>query len=295
MERSKRAPISVTTERQDAPPAAFAITVLVENTAGREGLEVEHGLSFWIEADDYRVLMDTGQTDAVVRNASALGVDLARTDAIVLTHGHYDHTGGLAALGPMVAEARVIAHPDVLRARWSCPSRKEARYIGIPKSARKDLERAPRVEWTTVATEFLPGLHVTGEIPRVNNFEDVGGPFFLDAAATTPDRLSDDQAVYFDTDNGLVLLLGCAHSGVINTMHHVAELTGRDRFHCVIGGMHLAAASRERVEQTLLGFEEFRVDMLAPCHCTGERTVARMRKRFAGQVVPCRGGDRFLF
>ena len=285
----------MTTERKDTPPAAFAITVLVENKAGREGLDVEHGLSFRIETDDYRVLVDTGQTDAVVRNASALGVDLARTDAIVLTHGHYDHTGGLAAVRRVVPEARVVAHPDILRPRWACLSRKEARYIGIPESARKALERAPRVEWTTVATEFLPGLHVTGEIPRINDFEDVGGPFFLDAAATTPDKLPDDQAVYFDTDNGLMLLLGCAHSGVVNTMRHVAGLTGRDRFHCVMGGMHLAGASRERVEQTLLGFEEFHVDILAPCHCTGERAVARMRERFAGRVVPCHGGDRFRF
>ena len=284
----------MTTERQDAPPSTFAITVLVENTAGREGLDVEHGLSFWIETDDYSVLVDTGQTDAIIRNASVLRVDLTRADAIVLTHGHYDHTGGLAAVRRTVAETQVIAHPDVLRPRWSCPPGKEARYIGMPESARKALEQA-RVDWTTAETEFLPGLHVTGEIARVNDFEDVGGPFFLDAVATTPDRLSDDQAVYFDTDDGLVLLLGCAHSGVINTMRHVTELTGRDRFHCVIGGMHLAAASRERVEQTLLGFEDFRVDMLAPCHCTGEGTVARMRERFAEQVVPCRGGDLFLF
>jgi len=284
----------VTTERQDAPPAIFAITVLVENTAGREGLDVEHGLSFWIQTDGYSVLVDTGQTDAIVRNASALGVDLARTDVIVLTHGHYDHTGGLAAVHRSVPEARVIAHPEVLRARWACPSGKEARYIGMPQSARKALEQA-RVEWTTAEMELLAGLQVPGEIPRVNDFEDVGGPFFLDAAATTPDELPDDQAVYFDTDDGLVLLLGCAHSGVVNTMRHVAGLTGRDRFHCVMGGMHLAAASRDRVEQTLLGFEEFRVDMLAPCHCTGERTVAQMKERFAGRVVPSRGGDRFLF
>jgi 7,8-dihydropterin-6-yl-methyl-4-(beta-D-ribofuranosyl)aminobenzene 5'-phosphate synthase len=141
--------------------------------------------------------------------------------------------------------------------------------------------------WTRTPTEVLDGIFVTGEIPRQNTFEDTGGLFFRDAAGAQPDPLLDDQALYFDTQEGLVVLLGCAHSGVVNTLEYIHHLTGGRPIHTLLGGLHLLMASPERMEKTIAAFRRLDIHRLAPAHCTGLPALAQLWTALPGRCVPC--------
>ncbi|MCC6579471.1 MAG: MBL fold metallo-hydrolase [Phycisphaeraceae bacterium] len=258
------------------------ITVLVENAAKGRGMLGEHGLSYWIDTGDHRVLFDTGQTgQTLLHNTSRLSVNIAMADAVVLSHGHYDHTGGLTAVLGHHPHPRVLAHPAAFQRRYSRSRVTSVEDIGIPAeiSLHAVRQRATVVE-TSKPTEIVPGLFVTGFVPRGTDYEDTGGAVYLDAACATPDPIDDDQAIYFSASQGTVVLLGCAHAGVINTLEYVRQLTGDQPIHAVIGGMHLVAASARRMDQTVASLRRLNVNVIAPTHCTGPAATARLWAEF---------------
>jgi 7,8-dihydropterin-6-yl-methyl-4-(beta-D-ribofuranosyl)aminobenzene 5'-phosphate synthase len=270
---------------------SLRLTVLVENNVSRADLRPEHGFAVWIETDAGRVLFDTGQGGALVPNAQELGVDLSTADAVVLSHGHYDHTGGLPGALNAAPHAAVFAHLAAFEPKYALGEGGAARSIGMPAKAAQALARhAGDLIETARPTEILPGLFVTGQVPHTTDFEDTGGPFYLDEACTRPDPLLDDQALYFTSIEGVVIVLGCAHAGVVNAMRHVATITGADTIHCVLGGMHLVNASDERIDMTAAAFRDLGVASLGPAHCTGERAIARFRGEFADRLFPCAAG-----
>jgi 7,8-dihydropterin-6-yl-methyl-4-(beta-D-ribofuranosyl)aminobenzene 5'-phosphate synthase len=251
--------------------AEIRITVLAENTVYQAGLRGEHGLSVWVEADGKRILFDTGQTDLLLDNAKTLGIDLAQTDAIVLSHGHYDHVGGLDRALDLAPEARVYLHPMALEPKFS-RSGGSVREIGVTSVLRHQLEdriRSGRGAYTPMSTEVIPGVAVTGQIPRISGFEDTGGQFFLDGECQKPDGLLDDQALFLDSSQGLVVLLGCAHAGVVNTLEHIRQIEPNRKIHAVLGGMHLVHATEVRVQQTIDALRRLDIDRIGPAHCTG--------------------------
>jgi 7,8-dihydropterin-6-yl-methyl-4-(beta-D-ribofuranosyl)aminobenzene 5'-phosphate synthase len=272
------------------------ITTLADDTAGEPGLLAEHGLCVLLDADGHRVLFDAGQGRVLLANAWRLGVDLRQVEAMVLSHGHYDHTGGLALALAHASRPGVYLHPAALEKKYAREDQPPHRSIGIPGLTAREIEAQSRcVVWTRGPAEVLPGIHVTGEIPRHTDFEDVGGPFFLDEECRRPDPLIDDQALYVDSIAGLVVVLGCAHAGVVNTLEYVSRLTGRSEVHAVLGGMHLLRAPSDRVDKTLRALERFHVQAIAPCHCTGSAAVARFQRALGSRVVDCRTGSRFQF
>ena len=141
----------------------------------------------------------------------------------------------------------------------------------------------------------MEGVFVTGEIPRANTYEDTGGAFFLDAAGTQPDPLMDDQALVIDLGRSVVLLLGCAHSGVVNTLNHVQHLTNGKPVSAVIGGLHLGSASDERIQQTIARLRNTQLEMLAPAHCTGWPATAQLWQAFPEIFRPAGVGTVFEF
>jgi 7,8-dihydropterin-6-yl-methyl-4-(beta-D-ribofuranosyl)aminobenzene 5'-phosphate synthase len=273
-----------------------AITVLVENTARGAGLLGEHGLAWWIDTGAHRVLFDTGQGMALVPNAARLGVDLTQADAIVLSHGHFDHVGGLAAALRAAPRAAVVLHPRAVEPKFTGADPAAARRLSIPfveTEAFRDAGR--RVVATRAPAEVAPGIWATGEIPRMNDFEDTGGPFFLDAALTRPDPLADDQALYLPTPAGTIVLLGCAHAGVINTLAHITRLTGGAPVRALIGGAHLENASARRLEETVSALRAYRPQQMGFCHCTGLAAIQRLWAEFPGACVPVHAGCRLAF
>ena len=276
--------------------AKTRITVLVENTAGGPRLLAEHGLAYWIEHDDRRVLLDSGQGGVLVSNAHKLGIQLTEIDALVLSHGHYDHTGGVAEALRISQSVAVYAHPAAFARKYARNNDGTAREIGMPPLSDKAIrDSGNRLVATRQPIAVFGGLSTTGPVPRSTDFEDTGGPFFLDEACTQPDPLQDDQSVFLDTSKGTVVLLGCAHSGVINTLYHIRRLTNNRPIHAVIGGMHLVNASPRRIERTIEELQRIGVERLTPAHCTGLPATVALWNTFPGRCQPCPVGTQFEF
>ncbi len=272
------------------------IVTLVENTAGAPGLLGEHGLAFWLAIGSRHVLFDTGQGMALVHNAKELGVDLERTDAIVLSHGHYDHTGGLREALHIAPHAKVYIHAAAFLPKYARNKDGTSRRIGMPAlDEGKVRRRANAPVLTGKSTEILDGLFVTGEIPRVTEYEDTGGPFFSDEQCSRADPLVDDQALFFECRQGTVVILGCAHAGVINTLRYIRELTEGKPIHAVTGGMHLVAASDGRLNRTIDAFRQLEVDRLGPAHCTGIAATTKFLSVFPGKCHVCTVGTSVEF
>lgn len=275
-------------------PQTVKITVLVENSATHAGLRAEHGLSMLIETDGGNVLWDTGQSPLFIENAGRLGVDLASAGHVALSHGHYDHTGGLEAFLALHPHVQVHAHPDVFQERYSC-SGGSARRIGAPAGRDFVENTGAALRLERRITEISPGVFLTGEIPRTHRPDAGGSDFYLDASCTTRDIIPDDQALFIDSAAGIIVLLGCAHAGVIDTLEYISRLTGRREFHAVIGGMHLFRASDELLAETGAAISRFDFSTIAPCHCTGERAQEHFRSSFQDCFVKCETGSRFVF
>jgi 7,8-dihydropterin-6-yl-methyl-4-(beta-D-ribofuranosyl)aminobenzene 5'-phosphate synthase len=152
------------------------ITMLVGEAAFSGDLLSEHGLSFWIEYGDKRILFDTGQSDILLRNAETLDINLAKADDIVLSHGHYDHTGGLSAVLDIAHKATVYLHPAAIEPKFSRKA-SGVQSIGMPESAKRALHNCDVIR-TEEPVQIFKGITITGRIPCINNFEDVGGDFF---------------------------------------------------------------------------------------------------------------------
>ncbi len=263
------------------------IIVLVENTAGGRGLLAEHGLSFWIELGGKRILFDTGQGKVLTGNARRLGVRPEQVDAIALSHGHYDHTGGLGDALRLARRVTVYMNPAAFEAKYARNSNGSARDVGMPNLDQQMVRDMAELILVEGPTEVADGCCLTGRIPRNNDFEDTGGAFFKDQTCTEPDQILDDQAAFIETPAGTVVILGCAHAGVINTLMHIQSLTNGRPIHTVIGGMHLLNASAERMDKTVAELRRLDVKRLLPCHCTGFAAMARLWNEFPGRCATC--------
>jgi 7,8-dihydropterin-6-yl-methyl-4-(beta-D-ribofuranosyl)aminobenzene 5'-phosphate synthase len=271
------------------------ITILIDNEA-REGLASEHGFSLWLEADNRHILFDTGQGGTIARNAEALGIDLGLADSIVLSHGHYDHSGGLSEILQHARKADLYCHPGSVSPRYSVRNG-TSRTIRMPSTSMVALDRLPQnqLHWIQHRHFLTERIGLTGPIPRKSDFEDTGGPFFLDRKGQRADPIDDDLALWVRTDKGLVVIVGCAHAGLVNTLRHVQHCTDNMPIRAVIGGFHLLNATPRRLERTIMALRQFSPDFIVPCHCTGEMAVAALRDAFGDRILPGGAGARISF
>jgi 7,8-dihydropterin-6-yl-methyl-4-(beta-D-ribofuranosyl)aminobenzene 5'-phosphate synthase len=217
------------------------ITVLCENTVGRLIGTGEHGLSAFIETGQGNYLFDTGNGHSVVANSLALEKDLRSIKGIFLSHGHQDHTGGLPEVLKLKGEVNVHAHPNIFLDRIAVLREKDKetkRFVGIPyKKGYLELLGA-RFLFNADFIEVEKGMFLTGEVPRQTEFEKLDLRLFAEIdGKRTQDAFLDDKSLILDTEKGLILILGCAHSGMVNIIHHV--IRKRKRKHAILGGTHL--------------------------------------------------------
>jgi 7,8-dihydropterin-6-yl-methyl-4-(beta-D-ribofuranosyl)aminobenzene 5'-phosphate synthase len=268
------------------------LTILSENTVRGAGLLGEHGLAYWLDTGTHRVLFDTGQGMALQNNAAKLGIDLGLADAIVLSHGHYDHVSGLPAALEAAPAAELWLHPAATEPKFIRSDDGRARRISTDFMDRAEFGAARVVHRVTHAAEVVPGVWVTGEVPRTNDFEDVGGPFFLDEAMERPDPIADDMSIYLPHSDRLSVIFGCAHAGSINTLDHIFQQTGKLPVDTLIGGLHLAAASPERMERTVAALRASAPRRMGFCHCTGADAIHRLWREFPDAFVEVHVGKR---
>jgi len=285
------------------PEKPWRLTVVVENTAPKgSGLVAEHGLALWLETEGAAVLFDTGASgQALARNAQRLGVPLARAGAVVLSHGHGDHTGGLAMALAAAPEAIVWHGPGCLGERWA---RRwgVTKAIGIPAPSRKAAEAATRRE--AAAPVVLPeGLMLSGPVPGSPAAAQRG---FLAAPPSrpspgssssepsprgrVPDPFRDELFALLRTPDGWALITGCCHRGLENTLRHARQLTGGAPVAVVVGGLHLARLPRREWDAAAAAIEAAGTRYVLAGHCTGERALAYLASHTKARVEPLHAG-----
>ena len=263
------------------------ITTIAENSVSGPGIIGQWGFSVYIEAGLNTLLLDTGASGATLRNVDRLGIDLKKIEAIVLSHGHYDHTGGLKSVLERIgrSDVRIISHPEALGRKYSYKKKTDTyRYVGIPYQPDLLESLGARVELNMEPTWLTEDIAVSGEEPMTTDFELVAETMFLKKDEHfVPDPMADDQSIYIRTDLGLIVILGCAHRGMINIICHARKLMEIEEVYMVIGGTHLGPASQEKVDKTVRALQELDVTWLGVSHCTGMPVAARLAGEFEGR------------
>jgi 7,8-dihydropterin-6-yl-methyl-4-(beta-D-ribofuranosyl)aminobenzene 5'-phosphate synthase len=253
-----------------------------------------HGLSFWIETPQGRVLFDTGAKGSLLlHNLRVAGIDWGEIDAIALSHAHNDHTGGLRAILECTGRIPLYAHPDILRERFS---RRDGRMKSIGLSmTREELGRLADMRLSAAPAQILSGVHTTGEIAPRPEPEGRSERHFVRAGDEwAPDPYQDDMSIVVQVKEGLVLVCGCCHAGLLNTLLKVrAAFSGR--LLAVVGGLHLNDLSEEQLEHIADVLEGYGPPMLYANHCTGDRAYACLSKVFGKLVHPCPAGTELVF
>lgn len=249
------------------------LTVLSEAKA-KSGFQPEHGLSYYIEMDGMKLLFDTGASGKFKDHALRLGIDLDQVNMVVLSHGHYDHGDGL----PFLTHTTLVCHPGSLVRRY----RKEGNdYLGISLDEQEIRERFD-LRTSKEPMKLSEHLYFLGEIPRIFEFERWESPYILENGEA--DFIMDDSGLAAVTENGLVVVSGCAHSGICNMIDHAKKVTGMERVEAVIGGFHLKKAG-DRTEKTIEWIRKTGVRRVYPSHCTMQPALGMFHRAFGHNEV----------
>jgi len=251
------------------------ITVLVDNTTFIDRYFLaEPAVSYYIEDDGTTILFDVGYSDAYIRNSEKMAINLRKLDYVVLSHGHNDHTWGLDSLVRLYSEARlehldlkapvIVAHPDVFQSKMINDAE-----IGSMLSNEK-LARHFKLRYSKEPIWLTENLVFLGEIERKFNFEgqDPIGEIVRTGDEPKEDYISDDSALVYKAEGGLVVIVGCSHSGVCNTIEYAKKVCGEEKILDVIGGFHLLQPSENQLKETVDYFRNIRPDSVHACHCT---------------------------
>jgi 7,8-dihydropterin-6-yl-methyl-4-(beta-D-ribofuranosyl)aminobenzene 5'-phosphate synthase len=260
--------------------------ILVDNQA-MPGFSSEHGLSIYVEDSRYRVLFDTGRSGTVLKeNASRLGVSMLGLDGVILSHGHYDHTGGLNALARHLRGVQIFCHPELFYRKLY----QDGADIGTEITAGEMEYCGMRLRLQREPQKITPYCMATGEIERSCPHEPEPKGFLVEKnGERINDIMADEQALVISGSGGLVVLLGCGHAGLINTLH-AASNAADGPVSVVIGGFHLRDADDQRIARTIEALKEMRVNRIYPAHCTGEKAIAALRDAFKNRCIPTSAG-----
>lgn len=254
------------------PDNLIKITFLVDNNPG-EACKAEHGLSIFIEADA-KILFDSGQSTLFLENAAQLGIDIASADCMVLSHGHYDHGNGFEHM----TGKKLVCHPGCFIKRYRA---EKSAYIGLnyhQQFARENFDLILSSQPLRLSKNIL----FLGEIPRSNSFEAKQTAFVKEDG--TSDFVSDDSALILDSQEGLIIIVGCGHSGVCNIIEYARKITGKNQIAAVVGGFHIKEGS-PAIQPTIEYLLKADIGLLMPCHCVDESVISLFSSIFCCEPV----------
>jgi 7,8-dihydropterin-6-yl-methyl-4-(beta-D-ribofuranosyl)aminobenzene 5'-phosphate synthase len=273
------------------------INILVENTTPRFPLIGEYGFSAQIICGDHNLLFDTGSQQALFTNSAALGIDLSQVQEMIISHGHYDHTGAVLSFLEQYGGRKIYAHSGIFPRRIISRPGGKTVDIGCRFTYEEAVRAGAELVFTDHFTEIHPGLYLSGEIPRLTEYEDVGGNFIFEQEGEyCRDLLPDDMALVIDHPLGLIIVSGCSHSGMINTLEYCRQQTGRSKVLAYIGGTHLMNASPDRMAKTTEAIKMYEIQKLIVGHCTGFYAAAELYNQLGAQrVIKMDAGSSYTF
>jgi len=260
---------------------------------GRFGLSVL--LELKAETGEKHILYDTNSAAApILHNLKIMGKSLDMVTVIFLSHCHYDHTDGLTGILEAIDQPiPVIAHPEIFRPCFEI-NPDGIRHIGIVGQSREDLEQKGAIFTLTQAPlNLMTGVTTSGEIERVTSFEVLEDLYTIVDGKVIQDHERDDSAIILNFEEGLVIVTGCCHAGIVNTMIHAKKITGVDKIHAVVGGLHFMDASEEKIEKSVKALDE--VDWVFAGHCTGFDGLRRLSNALGGRFAPIHTGSMIHF
>jgi len=273
----------------------------------QKSIHAEHGLSYFVET------VSVGQTNTfmfdygvdargVMRNMEVLGISLDKVDALGLSHGHWDHWGALMGIlkanqGKIPRDTPFYVGEEAFSERFSVRPGNEPRSIG--KLDRQELESLGllKIVEVKVPTEVVKGGYFSGTIERVTDYEKVSASSYVRRGDKLErDQFQGEQALFFIVKGkGLVVLAGCAHPGIVNTVRHVQKMTGGQKVHAVIGGFHMVASNAETVHKTVADIKALAPDYIVPTHCTGFEAITVFQREMPKQFVLNTAGTKYVF
>lgn len=271
------------------------ITVLCDNSISKSGFVGEHGFSILIERADKKYLFDTGPGMSLPLNLKTLNKNLDGLKRVFISHGHYDHTGGLKWIVQQMGGVEVVAHSALFSRHMLLDPENRlhpSHYIGCPYTQRELENLGATFNFINHTEEINPGLWFVAGIDR--NPQQIPKDTRLvlpQEKGFAPDPMEDDASLLMETDSGPVLILGCAHSGVLNILDHVKEKMGIGKLCAILGGTHLMFYGPEDIARVISKFEEFYVDMVAVSHCTGMQGVIELSKYFEDRFMVASAGS----
>ncbi|MBN2395010.1 MAG: MBL fold metallo-hydrolase, partial [Candidatus Atribacteria bacterium] len=254
------------------------------------GAIAEHGWAVYIETEYGNFLFDTGQGKAIINNAHFFRKDLRNLQGIMISHHHHDHTGGLMQVLEYSGKVKVYSHPELFKNSYSDRDGIQ-NNIGIPFRREKLESRGAEFVFNKNLTEIVPGLMLSGEIPRRTLFEKGDEKLLIKTEkGYIKDDVIDDQTLFVNTSKGLVIILGCSHAGIINIINYAIEKTGQTHIHAIFGGTHLGPASEEAKTKSIEALKNYDIERIGTSHCTGLETSMRLFQEFKDRFFFCNVG-----
>lgn len=269
------------------------VHILTDDRVRRRGLLAEHGMSLWIEKDDKSILFDAGQTSVFAHNAKFMGINLETADYIVISHGHYDHCGGLQYFPYKGKAPAIYVHPDAFLKKFASTDKDEPlREVGIPfKVASHDWMKDQFV-YTKKPLKIDKDIMLSGEILSFNSFEEVPKDFCHEKdGKMIQDLMLDEQMLIIEDEGELAVFLGCSHPGIINSIKYAQKLMPEKKIKLLIAGMHLDSVSPIRLHKTIQHLVDSNIEKVIPLHCTGFGAMSEIKRFLDDRCLTLCTGD----
>jgi len=267
---------------------------LVENKTDNPGVTAEHGLSVYVEADVKKILFDAGATDMIIKNAAEMEVDLPEVDFAVVSHGHYDHTGGFPEFCKINEKAPIYLHKNAFRESYGIENGEfEKETCGIRWSEKEKEIISDRIVFTDGPVKITENIIVTGTVPFADGFHPTEKFYYNDGNGMVPDDMSHEQCLVIRQPKGLYIFSGCSHRGVISALNASKAMFPGERVAVLVAGMHLYSASDADRNEVVNQIADENLDMVMPVHCTGIKAICDLKNILGETCIVATAGDCF--